>query len=190
MNWLFGKISDLTDEQYENISGTLSHSRRAHILRFQKEDDRRRSLMATYLVQKLLKESGYENVSLETAENGSPYLKGCALFVSISHSENGVVCAISDQEIGIDMERIKPVPNGLVDYVCTKQEKAYIFSDVTNTEKDITETSATQKFYDVWTAKEAFFKKNGSFVTDIRSINTFSFAKQSYYMEGFVITIV
>ena len=130
MNWLFGKITDLTPEQYEAVFLSLSHSRRARISRIKKEDSRHRSLMATYLVQKLLKEMGYENVTLETAEDGRPYLKGCDLFVSISHSHEGVVCAISEQEVGIDIEKIQPVRIGLIQYVCTPQERACILSDL------------------------------------------------------------
>ncbi len=190
MNWLFGKITDITAEQYKNIFETLSNSRKARITHYKKEDDRRRSLMATYLVQKLLNELGCENVTLENAKNGRPYLKGCDLFISISHSDCGVACAVSEKEIGIDIEKIKPVRDGLIDYVCTEQEREYIFSDFTKTGKEITESSVTQKFYAVWTAKEAYFKKNSSGITDIRSINTLSFAKRSYYLDEFVITIV
>ncbi len=190
MKWLFGKLTDITAEQYNNIFETLSDSRKARVNRFKKEDDRRRSLMATHLAQKLLKELGYTNVTLENAPNGKPYLKGCDLCVSISHSGDGVVCAISDREIGIDIEGIKPIKDGLIEYVCTKQELEYIYSDFKDIEKDITDASVMQKFYAVWTAKEAYFKKRGSNITDIRSINTFSFTKQSYYIDDFIITIV
>lgn len=190
MKWLFGNIEDITPEQYNNIFETLSNSRKARVNRFKKEDDRRRSLMATHLAHKLLEESGYTNVTLENAPNGKPYLTGCDLCVSISHSGNGVVCAISDREIGIDIEYIKPVKDGLIEYVCTKQELEYIYSDFKDIEKDITDVSVMQKFYAVWTAKEAYFKKCGSNITDIRSINTFSFNKQSFYIDDFIITIV
>lgn len=190
MNWLFGKITDITAEQYDNIFKTLSNSRKARIIRMKKEDDRRRSLMATYLVQKLLEELGYENITLENTENGKPYLKDCDLFVSISHSGAGVVCAISEKEIGIDIESIRPVRKGLIEYACTKAEREYIYSDFIDIEKNITPTCVMQKFYAVWTAKEAYFKKGGSDITDIRSINTCLFTKQTYYIDEFIITIV
>ena len=190
MKWLFGNIEDITPEQYNNIFEMLSNSRKARVNRFKKEDDRHRSLMATHLAHKLLEESGYTNVTLENAPNGKPYLTGCDLCVSISHSGNGVVCAISDREIGIDIEYIKPVKDGLIEYVCTKQELEHIYSDFKDIEKDITDVSVMQKFYAVWTAKEAYFKKCGANITDIRSINTFSFNKQSFYIDDFIITIV
>ena len=189
MNWLFGKITDITDEQYKNIFEALSNSRKAHIIRFKKEEDRRRSLMATYLVCELLKELGLVGVSLENAENGRPYLKGSDLFISISHSLEGVACAVSETPIGIDVEKIRPVKKGLIEYVCTKQEQEYVFSDFSSAE-DISDTSVMQKFYTVWTAKEAYFKKNASGITDICSVDTFSFEKQTYCIDGFIITIV
>ena len=156
MKWLFGRITDLTPQQYEAILDSLPPSRKARISRIKKEDGRHRSLMASYLVQKLLEEMGRETVVLENAEDGRPYLKGCDLFVSISHSHEGVICAISEDTIGIDM----------------------------------VEGPVAQRFFAVWTAKEAYFKKSGSGITDIRSIDTLSFAKQTFYIDDFLITVV
>lgn len=190
MDWLFGNITDITEEQYEKIFETLSDSRKARINRIKKEDDRRRSLMATHLVYTLLKKLGYEDVTLENSENGKPYLKGCDLSVSISHSGNGVVCALSKKEIGIDIEAIRPIRKGLVEYVCTKQEREYINLDSKETENEITEASVLKRFYTVWTAKEAYFKKGITSVKDIRSIDTFSFERRVFYIDGFVITVV
>ncbi len=190
MNWLFGKITDISDEEYKNIFEALSDSRKARICRFKKEDDRRRSLMATYLVGKLLEISGCGKAALENDEKGRPYLKGSDLFISISHSLEGVACAVSETPIGIDTEKIRPVKKGLIEYACTKKEAEYILSDFTDTEKDITEDPVMQRFYTVWTAKEAYFKKHGSGITDICSVDTFSFSKQTYNIDGFIITIV
>jgi len=190
MKWLFGRITDLTPQQYEAILDSLPPSRKARISRIKKEDGRHRSLMASYLVQKLLEEMGRETVVLENAEDGRPYLKGCDLFVSISHSHEGVICAISEDTIGIDIERIRPVRVGLIQYVCTEREREYVLSGWTDIGKEMVEGPVAQRFFAVWTAKEAYFKKSGSGITDIRSIDTLSFAKQTFYIDDFLITVV
>ena len=67
--------------------------------------------------------------------------------------------------------------------VCTDKEKEYIGGAV--------ETSlAEQRFYEVWTAKEAYFKKHCEENLTVRKIDTFSFEKQTHYIDDFIITIV
>lgn len=181
MKWLFTKITDITHEQYTQIFSRLSPSRKAHIIRMKLPQDQMRSLAASFLVEKLLKGNGYNNFTLSNKENGMPYLEGSNLFVSISHSAEGVVCAISETTIGIDIEKIKTVTEKFINYVCNDKEKEYIFAEP---------TALPQRFFAVWTAKEAYLKKHGLQLGDIRTIDTFSFEKQFYTTEDFLITIV
>lgn len=184
MNWLFGKITDITDEQYCTVYHALTPSRKAHIDRMKIEDDRKRSLMATFLLNKLLLSEGIQ-AEIETCESGKPFINGHNLHVSISHSDQAVVCALSESPVGIDVEKIKPVSKKLVEYVCTQSEREYVLSG-----KDAVNDQAAKRFFEVWTAKEAFFKKSDGRIKSIRSIDTLSLKKQVFEIEDYYITLL
>ena len=59
-----------------------------------------------------------------------------------------MLCAVSEEEIGADIEAIRPVSPALVSRVCTEEEKRYIGGD-------------GRRFLQVWTAKEALAKRSG-----------------------------
>lgn len=181
MKWLFAKTSDLTQEDYIQTYNLLSPSRKEHITRMKKQEDKARSLAASYLIQKLLKDNDCDNYLLKNAENGMPYLEGSDLFVSISHSAEGVVCAISETPVGIDIEKIKPVKDKFIKYVCNDKEQTYVFKD---------SDKVFERFFDIWTAKEAYCKKHNMHLGDIPTIDTTTFDKQFYTIEDFLITIV
>lgn len=185
MNWLFGKITDITNEQYAAVYSALTPSRKAHIDKMKKENDRKRSLMATYLLNELLLQAGKTRIKIETAENGKPFLSEKGLYISISHSDEAVVCALSETPVGIDVEKIKPVSQKLIEYVCTQKEREYVLSGT-----DTVDDEAEKRFFAVWTAKEAYFKKGDGAVNGIRSIDTFSFEKQAFLNEDYYITLV
>lgn len=190
MQWLFGKITDPTPQEYAAWEKTLSPSRRERIRRLQKEEDRRRSLLATRLVYRLLAENGYADSTLENAPDGRPFLSGCPLQVSISHCDEGVVCAVSPHAVGIDLERLRPVPLSLIRYVCTEEEQRYILESDFTAEDGTVDGAAAHRFWSVWTAKEAYFKKNGCSHADIRLIHTLPLPGQPICVEDYVITVV
>jgi len=190
LNWLVGKITDITDEQYKAVYSALSPSRKAHIDKMKKEDARKRSLMATYLLNELLFKKGMRKFKIETDENGKPFLKDSNLFISISHSYDLVACAVSEKPIGIDIEKIRSVSRKLIEYVCTDKEREFVLSSKNALGKDTVEGKAAKRFFAVWTAKEAFFKTGNSGEKNIRSIDTLSLKKQEFIIDGYYITII
>ena len=186
MKWLFAKITDLTQEEYESVYRELSASRKARMDRLQKEEDRKRSLLAAKLVKELLADERVVAI-LEADREGRPYLKGSDLHISITHSEEGVACALSQQPVGIDMERLKPVRQSLVKYACLPKEQAYILEGAPE-EELLTEGTAIERFFEVWTAKEAAYKRGGQ--ENLLSIDTLQIEKQSIRLEDFLLTIV
>lgn len=184
MEWLIGKITDLSDEEYTKVYSSLSPSRKAHIDKMKKEDARKRSLMATYLVNKLLLKAGKSELKVLTDKSGKPYLKDSNLFVSISHSYDYVACVLSETPVGIDIEKIRPVSQKLIEYVCTENEKEYVLG------KDTDQNEITKRFFAVWTAKEACFKKGDSGENNIRFIDTLSLKRQEFLIDGYFVTIL
>ena len=79
-------------------------------------------------------------------EFGKPISENC--FFNVSHSHGVVVFVKSDTPIGIDIEKIRPVKEDLIDYISSYEEKEYIKDDKT--------------FFEVWTNKEAIVKSIGT----------------------------
>ena len=178
MNWLYRKITELTEAEYTAIYQNLSASRKAHIDRLQKQEDKKRSLLATEIVRQLA-----PNARLENDEGGRPYLRNCPYYVSISHSDGAVACAVSENPVGIDIEKIKPVRTALVNYVCLPDEREFVGP----TGDIITDGEVLHRFFAVWTAKEAAFKKAGG---SMLSVNTLSLDKTNAIVDGYFVTIL
>ena len=47
-------------------------------------------------------------------ENRKPYLEGAPFRFNLSHSGEYVVCALSDSDVGVDIEEIKPISEGVM----------------------------------------------------------------------------
>ena len=78
-------------------------------------------------------------------------------YFNISHSKGMIVCLISDYEVGIDIEKIRPYKKELKSYISNEDEEKYIKTDA--------------NFYEIWTSKESLVKANGKGLrTNIKSI--------------------
>ena len=78
-------------------------------------------------------------------ERGKPLSE--SFFFNVSHSKGMVVLAIADNDIGIDIEKIRPVKEDFIGYVCNEEERKYV--------KD------NRSFFEVWTNKESLLKADG-----------------------------
>lgn len=174
MKWKMGYIGDLTDAQYNAVYAELSASRKARIDSLKQEKARKRSLLATQLLHDLL-----GDCAIESAENGRPYVNGDHVYISISHSGDAVACAVNDSPVGIDIEKIRPIERKLIEYVCTAREREYVLAA----------EDPQLRFFEVWTAKEACFKR-GECEVGLRAIETVSLPKQTQVIDGYYLTIV
>lgn len=191
MEWISGSVKDFSPFCAERVYGELSDSRRKRIDRFKRPDDRLRSLFGEYLVKKLLKSRyGIEKAVIECAENGRPFLKDSKLFISISHSDEMVVCAVSDRAVGIDIERLKPIKAGLIDRVCTEPERNYVLKGAKPDAEEITDKGIITRFYEIWTGKEAYFKSTGTGITDFKSVNVLELDRKAEILDGYLVQMV
>lgn len=99
-------------------------------------------------------------------EKGKPYVEGKAdIFVSLSHSKGTVMCAVSDKEIGIDVEKCAERRKSVESRVFTESEISLI-----NNAKD-----ENKAFFTLWTLKESYLKAIGTgFADNAKSIEFFS----------------
>ena len=182
MNWKYCFLNQITEEKYNNIYNSLSPSRLAHLSRFKKEEDRKRSLAGEYLIKKILTEDfGIENPVISRNEKGQPTAENTDIFISISHSDALAVAAADLKPIGIDAEKIKPRNLRLADKICLPEEREYIFSR---------EDNVINRFYEIWTGKEAYFKKTGKGFPDFKSVNVLNLDRYIFTVKDYLIQII
>ena len=143
----------------------LDEARKQKVWQCRNLEDKKRSLLAGYLIQAGVKEWMTEESGLQRSakplslsyfysEYGKPYLKGKEnLYFNISHSGNYVVCAFSDYEVGIDIQIHKK----------WKVELDQRFFSVEDRElmERMPERDAADVFFHMWTVKEAYMKLTG-----------------------------
>ncbi len=177
MIWRYRFVSDCSEGELAAVYHTLSPSRKAHIDRMALPRDQQRSLAGEWLARQLLQELGIARPLLHRAESGLPYVEGQAVHVSIAHCDDLVVCAADTAPVGIDAEMPRPIEPGMVSLVCTPEEAAYVGSDPT-------------RFFEIWTGKEAWFKKQGTGITDFQRVNVLSLPRQLFCIGKYLVQIV
>jgi len=89
-------------------------------------------------------------------QHGRPYLAGidCPYSFNLSHSDNLAAFAVCEAVVGVDVEQIKDLPEGVA---------AMVFSTAEITALDAEpEARRAGKFFQYWTAKEAVLKALGT----------------------------
>ena len=155
---VFAATADcLSDEKlFDRLYETVHPRRKAKIDKMRLEKDRRLSLGAGLLLKKALTAIGidYNNAVFAEDANGKPYIKGDKVFFNLSHSENCVMCAVSDKPVGCDVEMVGKYNEALAKRFFHKNEYAHILSLGNEEEK-------RAAFYRIWTQKESFVKAIG-----------------------------
>jgi 4'-phosphopantetheinyl transferase len=95
------------------------------------------------------------DVPISTSDSGKPVLTDSAFEFSLSHSETLAVVAIARRQVGIDIERVRPVPDAisLATRFFSRSEAGFI--------SGFPGTSLDLEFLRLWTRKEAFLKGCG-----------------------------
>lgn len=120
--------------------------------------------LGLYLLQTGLKERydlllNIEELQAEivTGEHGKPRFKThTEIHFNISHTDGMVVCALSDEPVGIDVELIHDFKDSLPRRVLTEKEQELLFRYKDDVEK------YREHFFRFWTLKESYLKWDGS----------------------------
>ena len=116
---------------------------------------------ARQLAAEMLAEAGKttpEDIRFYTGENGKPLCR-LPLHFNCSHSGAYVVCAVSEREVGVDLERVRPVHERLL-RTLTAEEKIWL-STRPEGERD-------RAFFQLWTMKESWIKCRGGRLMEFR----------------------
>ena len=153
MVYIFDRLDQYTDEAYEAHLSSLPAWRREKALQYKRLDDRKRSGLVFVLLQHTLREEyGITEVpEFVYNEFGKPSFKNLPIHFSLSHCKDAVACAVSDHNIGIDVESIAPYNPDVARRVCTAAELQMLEQSAN---KDV-------DFIKLWTMKEAISKYEG-----------------------------
>ena len=119
--------------------------------RFKVEQEARQELVTGYLLRKYL--GVCEDGQLRINAKKKPYLSEGKLFFNVSHSDNYVVLAIADCEIGVDIEKIRPFHKAAARRVFCEEQ----FLELQQLEG----TGRDEAFSKMWTGCEAVLKLYG-----------------------------
>ena len=135
---------------FEKLCSSVSQKRREKIDKYRFDEDKRLSLGAEALFIKALDEFGidYKSINLDYGKNKKPYIKGNELYFNLSHSGNMAVCAVSESEIGVDIEQIKSADFKIAKRIFTESETAFV-------------GDSNEQFIRLWTLKESYMKYLG-----------------------------
>jgi len=142
------------DALFRDRYHTLSPARQKKIDGFIFPKDKSLSLAAGLLFQAGLEVYGLREQELTIAhnENGKPFIpEHPELFFNISHSENLAICAFSNREIGVDVEKVTEIDLAIA--------KRFFYG----TEyRDIMASECPEEtFFDYWVLKESYMKATG-----------------------------
>ena len=132
----------------------LSDYRREKLARQKNPVLRKRSLCSERLLRYALRDQGFTlpgPLAIAAGDYGKPYLIDDSCRFSLSDSGSALLCALSDREIGADIQRLTPVNAALMRRFYTEAEQAYVLSSA---DRDAAYT-------EIWTKKESYCKASG-----------------------------
>ena len=133
------------------------------------------------LIKKIADDYNIKNYKIVKNEYGKPYFENNDVYFNISNSDSVVVAAVSDKEIGIDIQKIK-YNDAIVNRTFTESEKQYL-----NKSSD-----KKKAFTLIWTMKESYVKKIGIGVGyGLKNVDTISMIDKFKIIEfeDYIITI-
>ena len=104
----------------------------------------------------------YKNMTFSYEENGKPFTK--ELFFNFSHCDECVICAVSDGNIGADVQKKSNASQAVIEKYCTDAEQAAL--------KD------GMPFKRLWSQKEAVVKCTGEGIAALTKLCDLSGSKQ------------
>lgn len=151
----------LLDAYWRELAATLAPGERERAARLRHEPHRRSFVASRGLLRVIL--GAYldwdpSRISFACGAAGKPHLAGAPsnLAFNLSHSDELVAYAVAmDREVGIDVERLRPVPEmlAIAAFCFLAQERRFL--------TQLDEAERVNAFFRAWTRKEAWLKATG-----------------------------
>ena len=131
----------------------VSDKRKEKIDFYRFDKDKKLSCAAYLLLQKVLEEENIKNPEFEIGKYGKAYISNYEdIYFNLSHSGKIVCCAISDMEIGVDVEYNDPK-------IDLNIAKNYFYNS--EYENIMKSDNPSNEFFKYWVLKESYMKYTG-----------------------------
>ena len=148
------KINDsLTDEQITGLRKIITVENNNRIDKFKFREDLLRTLFGELLVRYAVSEItnvDADKITIMRDSYNKPYFPELPLYFNISHSEDYVICALSSNKIGIDIEKITETDIKIAEKFFSRTEYNFL--------SGLRQSDRKQKFFELWTIKESYVK--------------------------------
>lgn len=179
---LLCRLPQFDEKLKQQLLMLLPSARREEIGRIKNESKQWQRMVADCLLRaKICELTGVplKQVELYRTADGQPKTPG--YYVSISHSHEATAVAVSDSPIGIDIEKPRPFDLKAADRFFNSSEQEYISEEG---------TVSNARFFEVWTRKEAFVKRQGTgFKGKVCSVPTDSEDLKTLDLDGYVLSV-
>ena len=183
----FTNIPNITEEQILRLSKNVSCLRQEKIKSCTKLEKRKQYLCAGLLLNKVLTEKynlKKEQLSFSVNSKGKPcFTTDIGLNFSISHCKGAVVVAVSEGNVGVDIEYWKHEHKNISQRFFCEGEKEYLSNQ-----------NNVKAFFEIWTRKEAGAKFFGENLISV--LKNFDTTKQhsdcllsTFYEDRYIISV-
>lgn len=166
MLYCFEDLSEISSDWVDGVLPAVSDMYKERLLSRKLPKDRTNSAIGYLLLCYALRnEYGITDKPVFSyGEKGKPKLeKYPKLHFGISHCDGCVSCLLSEEEVGLDVQNIRPVSDTVIKRVCNSYEKKRIF------ESD----EKYAEFAAVWSVKESVAKLLGCGIsTDLKKLTS------------------
>lgn len=175
----------MTDEQWHFWMSLVTDDRKNKIGKLKRKRDKMRSLLSEIVLLNGLTHYGVQELTYEYNAYKKPYLINSPVYFNMSHSGDYVLCGISDEEIGVDVEMTKDIDLSCGKLVFCKNELQMMMDS-----KDSKKT-----FYGLWTKKESLIKAigKGFFMKvqaiDLSSKNYMNWRTKSFEYDDCIVSL-
>lgn len=201
VNYSVADIRRFSDENFNEFYSYISKHRQKKADSYKLKNDRKLSILSSYQLEKLFSFMGVkEPYNYSALPNGKPILLGDDISFSLTHSGNYAACAVSRKyDVGIDVEdvmlkkrRMDRLKKAAYKFFLEDEIK-YIDFEMCDNEpihnneamehvihnNEAMEHIIRDKFFKIWTFKEAYMKAKGISLIDAMKKDIFSEGKDT-----------
>ena len=144
---------NVEDLDLKRAYGLVSKNRQDKIDFYRFEKDKKQSAGAYLLLKKLLSEENVTDPIFKTAKYGKAYISNIeGIHFNMSHSGRMVLCALSDMEVGADIEYNDPeIDLSIAEHYFYNSEYESIMNSA----------DPADEFFKYWVLKESYMKYTG-----------------------------
>ena len=195
MEYLTYNIDALTDTEYEKWFSLMTEEKQNKVNSYKSSDRKKASVAGEKRVKEYIGKAlniKPESLVILTHKNGKPYIKDCSVYFNISHCENILLCAFSDEEIGADIEKTKPISLSVLKSFFSEEEQKFVLGKALSdcSSEAYSTPEILERFYRIYTLKEAICKKSGIGIKGLRDADALPFLDNSFKENDFIISII